>query len=202
MIAALGNFNVGGMTGRRQQSRRCVVVEIAGQVGDGPGPGFAGETPLGFTRLPFGSGCEDHEGGRCGGPGHSRGRQDTVEFAGPDHRIHFRNVFLNFVAKALDQATGHNQLLGVSPRLQAGHIQNGINRLLLGRVNEGTGIDDDNVSILSLGSQVGACLHQHPHHYFAVNQVLRATQADEGHLLRSFGGSTFPVGQLHRAVSI
>ena len=60
MIAAFGDFDIGGGSRRGQHARRVVVVKIVGQVGDGAVPGIAGEAALLAAMIalgPRGRGC-------------------------------------------------------------------------------------------------------------------------------------------------
>ena len=55
MIAALSDFDIGGISGRGENAGRVVVVKIVGQIGDGAIPGIAGEAALGAAVIGFGS---------------------------------------------------------------------------------------------------------------------------------------------------
>ena len=131
MIAAFGDLDIGGVFRRCQQTRRVLVVEIVGQIGDGAIPFVAGETSGFFTRRAFWSigytglellactgGVEDHERRRVIGllGLNAAGGKDGFQFAGADDGIDFRNVLLDLVAIALHEASGDDQLLGPSRR--------------------------------------------------------------------------------------
>ena len=52
-------------------------------------------------------------------------------------------MFLHdFVAVALDQASGDDEFLGRAGGFEAGHLEDGVDGLLLGGVDEAAGIDD------------------------------------------------------------
>ena len=55
-------------------------------------------------------------------------------------------------------------------------------RLLLGRVDERAGVDDDDVRLLGVGNDLHAGLVEVAHHYLAVHEVLGAAKRDEADL--------------------
>ena len=64
------------------------------------------------------------------------GSENALQFAGADHGIDFRNILLNLVAEAFHQAAGYDQFLGTPCRLVPRHLEDGIDRFLLGTVDE------------------------------------------------------------------
>ena len=59
------------------------------------------------------------------------------------------------------------------------HFQNGIDRLLLGRVNKRAGIYHDHVGVFGARRDLRSAGLQHAHHYLAIDEVLGAAQADK-----------------------
>ncbi len=56
-----------------------------------------------------------------------------VEFVGADERVHFRHFLADVAAIALHQAAGDDQLLRAADLLVFGHLEDGVDRFLLGR---------------------------------------------------------------------
>ena len=71
---------------------------------------------------------EDVEGRRRGGRvgRDAGGFEDGFELAGADDGVDFRDVFLNFVAIALDEAAGDDELACAALGLVAGHLEDGV----------------------------------------------------------------------------
>ncbi len=81
------------------------------------------------------------------------GGEDCFEFAGADDGVDFRDVLLDLVAVALDQAAGDDDALGFSAVLflVLHHLEDGVDRLLFGGVDEAAGVDDDDLSVFGSG---------------------------------------------------
>ncbi len=62
---------------------------------------------------------------------------------------------------------------------EASHFQDRVDRFLLGGVNEGAGIDDEDVGLPGIGGEAGAGLLQQAHHDFAIHQIFGAAEADK-----------------------
>ena len=105
--------------------------------------------------------------------------QNCLEFAGADHGIYFRHILADFVAIALHQAAGHDQLARLAGDFVLRHLKDGVNRLLLGFIDERACVYDQNVCRLRTVGHLGPGTVKQTHHDFAVNQVLRAAQAHE-----------------------
>ena len=78
------------------------------------------------------------------------GFENRFELAGADDGVDFRNVFLDFVAIALDEAAGDDELFGAAVGLVARHFEDGVDRLLLGGVDEGAGVDDEDFGVFGV----------------------------------------------------
>ena len=63
------------------------------------------------------------------------------------------------------------------------HFEDRIYGLLLGALDERTGVDHDHVGVFDARREFGPSSGQQAHHHFAVDEVLRTSQADEAHLL-------------------
>ena len=92
-------------------------------------------------------------GNRCNGRLQTRCLQNRFQLACADDGVHLRNALLDFVAIALDQAASDNELTRAARKLVLRHLQNGVDRLLLGCVNEGAGVDDEDFSLFRMSGQ-------------------------------------------------
>jgi hypothetical protein len=86
-------------------------------------------------------------------------------------------------AVSLDQAACDNQSLAIARILERSHLENRINRFLLGGLDKTARIDDDHVGILLIGRQLIAVLRKLTHHDLAIDEVLRASKADKAYFL-------------------
>ena len=78
--------------------------------------------------------------------------QNPSKLIGTEDEVDFRNLFLDFVAIAFRQATGHDEFLAVALGLQPGHFQNRIDGFLFRAIDETARIDDDDIGIFFAGS--------------------------------------------------
>ncbi len=67
------------------------------------------------------------------------------------------------------------------------HLEDGVDRLLLGAVDEGAGVDDDDVGVFSAAGKFGSGAGKIAHHDFTIDKILGTAQADEADLLRTIG---------------
>ena len=56
----------------------------------------------------------------------------------------------------------------------AGHLKDGVDRFLLGRVNKAAGIDDQDVGLFRVRSKARAGAVEKAHHYLGVDEVFGA----------------------------
>ena len=162
-----------------------VVLEVG--VDGGAGLGVGGNLRQAAKRL-----RENGEGraGPVAGGGKTGGGEDGFELAGADDGIDFGDVPANFVAVALDEAAGDDELLGSAAvgDLVLDHFENGVDGLLLGGIDEGASIDDEDVGVFGGGGEVGAIVMQEAHHDLGVDEVLGAAEGDEADLGFGLGG--------------
>ena len=99
--------------------------------------------------------------------------------------------FAKLRAVALHQAAGHHQALAGIGLLEAGQVQDGVHRLLAGRLDEAAGVDQQEIGGLRLTRHLPARPGEPPQHDFRVHQVLGAAQTDGkdgfGFLMPGFG---------------
>ena len=121
---------------------------------------------------------------RCGRRSQPRRLQDRLQLARADDRIDLGDVPADLVAVSLHQASGNDQPLRLTAMLELvlHHLEDGIHRLLLGGIDEATGVDDEDLSVLGARGQLTAGAVEQPHHHLGVNQVLRAAQRYESDL--------------------
>ena len=130
---------------------------------------------------------EDVEGGVVvcvAGASEARGGEDGFEFTGADYGVYFGDVLLDFVAVALDEAAGDDDTLGLSAvlLLVLDHLEDGVDGLLLGGVDEAAGVDDDDLGVFGSGREFGTVVMEQAHHDLGVDEVFGAAERDEAYL--------------------
>ena len=60
-------------------------------------------------------------------------RRDLLQFVGAEDGVHFRHILLDVGAITLDQAAGDDQPLRSAGLLVLGHLEDRVDRFLLGR---------------------------------------------------------------------
>src|SRR5262252_4806466 len=73
------------------------------------------------------------------------GPDDVRYFASSEDGVDFRNFLAELVAVALRKTAGHDETLTVALCLVPRHVEDRVNRFLLGGVDESASIDDDDV---------------------------------------------------------
>src|ERR1051325_586378 len=126
-IAAFGDFDEGVMRGRRQNTRRRFVVEISRAL-------IAERNDWKRARVGF----------------RIANGEDVIYLAGADESIHLGQRRFQVVAITFDQTAGHDQSRRFAVGLQARRFENGIDRFLLGRVDETAGVDDEGVGLVGV----------------------------------------------------
>ncbi len=94
---------------------------------------------------------------------------------------------------ALGQAAGDQDRAGPALVLQGGRVQDGLDRLALGRLHERAGVDDHGVGLLGVGHDPVPGGGQQPGGVLGVDLVAPAPQGDDRHRRRRLG-----VGLGHR----
>ena len=152
-------------------------------------PGFGG---VGVLVDGAGGACgegalrEDVEGAvvlRVASGGQAGGGEDGFEFAGADYCVNFGDVLLDLVAVALDEAAGDDDALGLSAvlLLVLDHLEDGVDGLLLGGVDEAAGVDDDDLGVFGAGGELGPVVVEQAHHDLGVDEVFGAAEGDESY---------------------
>ena len=109
----------------------------------------------------------------------SHSGNDAVDFVGADDRVHFGHFRANVAAVALDQAAGDDQALRAAGLLVLGHLEDGVDRFLLGGVDEAARVDDDDVGLLRVRRQLVAAGRELAHHDLGIDEILGTPQTDK-----------------------
>ena len=163
VVAALGHLDVGVVAWGGQEPRRVSVVEIGGKgfrlpaSGSRHGDGFPVRTKEPCTRL-------------------GDGADDLGDLSRAEDGVDFRNLFQQLGAVALRHAAGDDQLPARPRLLVFGHLQDGVDRLLLGLVDERAGVDHQYLGGFGVLGQLVPGLLGEPEHHLGVNEVLGAAQ--------------------------
>ena len=151
-----------------------VVIEGGGwvEVGEDRSRVYAGEAVLWPAAIPHAAWTDLTEM-----------RAIVVEFAGADDCVYFGNVLLDLVAVALDEAAGYDDALGFSAvlLLVLDHLEDGVDGLLLGGVDEAAGVDDDDLGVFGAGGELGSVVVEEAHHDLGVDEVFGAAERDEAY---------------------
>ena len=118
----------------------------------------------------------ERRGAAPGGGQHIRDALDLVE---PDDRIDFGNLTGEFTRVPLRQASGDHEPAAAAFALQAGQVQNRVDPLFLGWPDEPAGVHDQCVGVRRIAGHLETATREDPGHDFAVEQVLRASEAHE-----------------------
>ena len=69
------------------------------------------------------------------------------------------------------------------------HLEDGVDGLLLGGVDEGAGVDDDDLGVFGSGGEFGSVVVEEAHHDLGVDEVFGAAEGDEAYLGARLGRS-------------
>ena len=116
------------------------------------------------------------------------GGENGFEFACADYGIYFGDVLPDLVAVALDEAAGYDDAacLAAVLLLVLDHLEDGVDGLLLGGVDEAAGVDDDDLGVFGSGGEFGAVVVEQAHHDLGVDEVLGATERNEAYFGAGF----------------
>ena len=137
------------------------------------------------------------EGGQWGLWVEAGGDEDSFELAGADDGVDFGDVLADLVAVALDEAACDDEALGVpftgaavGDCLHLDHLEDSVDGLLLGGVDEGASVDDEDFGVFGVGGELAAGVMEEAHHDFGVDEILGAAEGDETDL-RPVGGTGY-----------
>ena len=148
VVAALPDLEVGVAPPAREDARRPLVVEARRE-------GLVGEARE--RRKPRGR------------------RRGILELVEAQERVDLRDLGRQLPAVFLDHASGHDDAVDLPPLLALDLLEDRLDRLLLGTVDEAAGVDDDD-SGLGVGDDLVPGLLQVAQHHLGVDEVLRASE--------------------------
>ena len=166
VVAAFGDLDVRKMIRGEAEARRVVVRDVRGLALDEidwRSLGLALAPLLGIDLL------DD--------------RRDLGHLVQTDEGVDFvMQVAREIFREPLAHAARHDELLLLAALLQPlvlVHFEDVADRLLLGRVDERAGVDDDHVGLFGLGNHHHARLMQMAHHDLAIDEIFGASEGDE-----------------------
>ena len=113
--------------------------------------------------------------------GDPRGLKNRLQLACANDGIHFRNIFTDLVAVTFDEAAGNDQFGCPAFSFEASHFENGVDRLLLGRVDKTAGIDDEDFRFLGPRRQACAGMVKQAHHDLGIDEILGTAERNKAH---------------------
>ena len=152
VIAAFGDLDVGTVRRRRAHAARMFIVQVADVIHKA-GP-FA---PIRrFDGFPY-----------------------PVPRARAQQGVDFRHLLQQLFLILLAEAARHDQQAAFACLFIFGGLQNCIDRFFLRLFNKGTCIDDDNIGFGQIVGNFHMFIAENAQHYFRIDEVFRAAQADE-----------------------
>ena len=119
--------------------------------------------------------------------------ENLRHFPGAEHCVDLGNLTPQFVAITLGQAARHDEPRAVPVALLRGHLQNRVDRLLFGGVDERAGVDDQHLGALGVGGDLVAGVAGHAQHDLAVDEILGAAETEETDFHWDLEASSFPL---------
>ena len=160
VVAALADLHVGEMRRGRQDAGGRVIVDPLR-----PALGGVGDGGFAFDRA-----------------------QHVVHLSGAEGGVDLGDLAAQLLVVALGEAAGDHQTPRAARLLLARHLEDRVDRFLLGPVDERARVDDDDVRLFRVRHQPVPALRQVPEHHLAVDEVLGAPQADHAHAQRLRAG--------------
>jgi hypothetical protein len=161
VIAAFGNLQIRIVSRSREKSWRIRVVDIGRQL-------------LRSNRDAIRSQQRDRS--------RADDAEDVLDFASADDGIDLRNFCAQFVAIAFTHAAGDDQFPAAPVLLVLRHLENGVDRLLPGFIDERAGVDDEHVGVGRVPGELMTGLLREPEHDLGVDEVLRAAEGYHSNL--------------------
>ncbi|CAN4045389.1 TRAP transporter small permease, partial [Dysosmobacter welbionis] len=123
-------------------------------------------------------------GPQARGPHHLvDGGADIAVAAGAQNAVHLRQLVQNVLLVPLGHAAGDQDLLYLVGPLQLRHLQNVVDGLLAGGLQEAAGVHHHHVGPLRLRLDGVAGGLDRGHHLLAVHLILGAAQGDKGNVV-------------------
>ena len=111
------------------------------------------------------------------------GGHDVGVAAGAQHTVHLGQLRPDVVGVPLSEAAGDQQLFQLALRLELPQLQNVVDGLALGRLDEAAGVKHRHVRALRLAGDNKARRPAQGHHLLGVYQILGAAKRDKRHLI-------------------
>lgn len=96
---------------------------------------------------------------------------------------------------AFDEAAGDDEALGATGVFELGHFEDGVDGLLLGGVDEGAGVDDDDVGVFGVSGEFVSFRDEIAHHDFGVDEILGAAETNKTYFQSSYQFSSSGLGR-------
>ena len=109
-------------------------------------------------------------------------RDQPVQIGEAKVEIDFRDLLLKLALVPLNQAPDCHDRLDRPVHLQFRGVQDGLDGLSLGGVNEPAGVDQDDVGAVRLGSDLRPVAHQLAHQPLGVHRRFVAAERNDGEL--------------------
>jgi hypothetical protein len=123
-----------------------------------------------------------------------------------EHRVGLGQRLGEVLAVALGEAADGDDGLGLATvsrgGLQVGGLEEGVDGVLLGGLDEAAGVDHDGVGVLGVLDEDEATGLEPPGQLLGVDLVARAAEGDDGHLQRGRGGQGLVFSGGHRTASM
>ena len=95
--------------------------------------------------------------------------------------VHLRHLRGQRVGIALGQTARDEQLFQPAGLLVLRHLKDCVDGLLLGRLDEAAGVDEDDLRLGGIVDDLVAPVAQHAQHVFRIHQIFRAAQGNHAH---------------------
>ena len=105
--------------------------------------------------------------------------RDLFNLVDAHEGVHFGEEFGQFVAKTLRETAGDDEALApVLGFAEFAGFEDGIDAFFLGGVDEGAGIDDDDIGAGGVVGDLDTFFDKRAEHNFGIDEVLGATEGD------------------------
>ncbi len=107
---------------------------------------------------------------------------EVMQIGKPEEQVHFGDFLLELPSVAFDEAADRHDGFDVPFPLEPRGAEDGVDRLLFGRVDEPTGVDEDHVGRGQIASHDRAVPHELPDDPFRIDRRLVAAERDDAEL--------------------
>ncbi len=107
---------------------------------------------------------------------------EVMQVREPQKQVDLGDLVLQFLLIALDEAPDRHDRFDVALLFELGGAQDGVDRFLLGGVDEAAGIDENDVGVRQVGGHHRAVAHQVSHQAFGIDRRFIAAERDDAEL--------------------